>query len=366
MDYRQHNNHRNPALYEAFFKMPKIELHRHLEGSLRLGTMADIAKEYNLDLPGTSIEDFRHLVQIMPDDSQDAPTFLSKFKVLRQFFRSEDVIKRIAYEIIADAAAENIVYFEMRFTPMALASESGHTLSEVTDWVLESVKRAEKDFDLPVSVIISMNRHEPPAVGDWTVEVAIDRMEQGVVAVDLAGDETQPSKPFAPVFEKARKAGLNVTIHGGEWAGPESAAEAVNVLGATRLGHGVRLPEDKTLFKALGEKGIHFEVCPTSNVQSGVISSFDEHPIKTLYAHYPDLVTINSDDPSLSGINLSDELVYAVELLGMSPQDIQHMMLNAARCAFLPKEKQDILYARIKKAYLEVELPHLEKPPSTK
>lgn len=365
MDYRQHNNHHNRALYESFLAMPKIELHRHLEGSLRLGTMAAIAQEYDLELPGTTVEAFRHLVQIMPDDKRDAPTFLSKFKVLRQFFRSKAVIERIAYEIIADAAAENVIYFEMRFTPMALASESGHTLSEVTDWVLGAIKQAEKDFNLPVSVIISMNRHEPPAVGDWTVEVAIERMNEGIVAVDLAGDETHPGEPFAPVFEKAQKAGLDITIHAGEWAGPASAAEAVNVLGASRLGHGVRLPEDESLFQAMGQKGIYFEVCPTSNVQSGVISSFGAHPLKKMYTQFPDLVTINADDPSISGINLADELVYAVEMLGLSARDIQHMMMNSVRCAFLPQKEKDILLKRLKTAYAALEFPQPEQPPPT-
>ncbi|NDJ34326.1 MAG: adenosine deaminase [Chloroflexi bacterium] len=353
MDYRQGTMHKNPSLYEQIKALPKIELHRHLEGSLRLNTMAEIAAEHQLELPGYTIDEFRSLVQITPEDKRSAHAFLSKFKTLRQFFRSHEVIDRITYEIVADAAAENIVYMELRFTPMALASESGHSLPEVIDWVIAAVKRAMMDHPIDVRLITSMNRHETPAVGDWAVGIAIERMKDGVVAVDLAGDESQfPGKPFKYVFDKAHDAGLKVTIHAGEWAGPSSCVEAVEVLGAERLGHGVRLLEDKTLFHRVCRQNIPFEVCVTSNVQSGVADSWTAHPIREMFRLYPDLMTINSDDPSISAIDLTDELVLAMEHLEFTLDDVKQVMLNAANVAFLPEAERASLRRRLEAAFI--------------
>jgi len=248
---------------------------------------------------------------------------------------------------VVDAAAENITYMELRFTPIALAREGRYSLSEATDWVIAAVRRAEADTGISVKLLISMNRHESVELGEKYVDIAIRRMEQGVVGVDLAGAENRfPGAPFAGVFKRAREAGLSVTIHAGEWAGPESVREAIDTLGAMRLGHGVRASQDKRLVGELKDKQVAFEVCMTSNWQSGVTSSAEEHPLRGLYQGGC-LTTINTDDPSISAINLTDEYVVAVQRLGFTLDDIKQHILNAARASFLPPAERDRLVSRL-------------------
>jgi adenosine deaminase len=348
MDYR--NSNHTADITKTLQALPKIELHRHLEGSIRLETLAAIAREFHLPLPGVEVADIRPLVQMVEDDPPDASTYLSKFGVLREFYRSPQVIDRIAYEAVADAAAEHIVYFELRFTPPALARARGYSLAEVTDWVIAATQRAAHDFGIRVGLILSMNRHEPVDLGHQVVEVAADRLDEGVVAVDLAGAEHDyPGEEFAPVFAAAREAGLHVTIHAGEWSGPESIQMAVERLGATRIGHGVRVVEDSDVLQMAREREIVFEVCPTSNVQSGVVRGYDQHPLRDMY-QVGLVTTLNTDNTGVGGFGLTDEYVRAVTLLGLSEKDVRQMVLNAARAAFLPPQQRDRLARRIARA----------------
>jgi adenosine deaminase len=186
------------------------------------------------------------------------------------------------------------------------------------------------------------------------VEIAIERCKRGIVGVDLAGAENKFSgAPFARVFRKARNAGLNVTIHAGEWAGPESVREAIDLLGAKRLGHGVRIIQDSDMIRVARERGIALEVCPTSNWQSGVAPSLDQHPLKDLY-QIGLLTTINTDDPSISAINLTEEYVRVMDHLQLSLDDIKQHVLNAAYASFLTDAERDALVSRLK-AELNIE-----------
>ncbi len=338
MDYRVNNI--KTELYKKIEALPKIELHRHLEGSLRLGTMSEIAREYRLDLPGYGVEDIRPLVQIMPNDEPNSSVYLSKFATLRHFYRSPEIIDRVAYEAVADAASENIVYFEMRFTPVALARAQDFPLADVTDWVIAAVERARRDFGIDVRLIIMPNRHEGFELAEEMIDLAVERMDRGVVGVDLGGDEAEyPGEEFATLYHKAREAGLAVTIHAGEWAGPESIRLAIGKLGATRLGHGVRVVEDSNVLQLARERRVTFEVCPTSNVQSGVAPNFGQHPLRDMY-EVGLLTTLNTDSTSVGGISLTDEYVNAVEYMGFSMGDIKQLVFNAARAAFLPDDER--------------------------
>jgi adenosine deaminase len=346
MDYREDST--NPELYETLKALPKIDLHRHLEGSLRLGTMAEIARDFKINLPGYEIKDFRHLVQMTEDDETTEAAFLSKFINLRQLYRSREIIERVAYEAVEDAAKENITYLELRFTPIALARKENFPLADVTDWVIAATKRAALDHKVGLGLIISMNRHESIEIGDEMTDIAIERKEAGILAVDLCGAEAKFSgAPFAPVFHKARSAGLNVTIHAGEWAGIESVREAIDLLGATRLGHGVRIIQDSDMVRIARDRGIALEICPTSNWQSGVVSSIAQHPLKDLY-QVGILTTINTDDPSISAINLTDEYVRVMENLKLTVDDIKQHIINAARASFLPELERIALVSRLK------------------
>ena len=353
MDYR---NSRPPAdedwgLFESLKRLPKIDLHRHLEGSLRLGTLVDIARDYRLDLPGYTVDHIRRLVQMMPDDERKADIFISKFDTLRTFYRSPEIISRIAYEVVADAAADNIIYLELRFTPVALARQMAFSFAEVTSWVIDAVTRAEADFGIDVRLLVSMNRHESVELGERFVDIAVENMGRGVVGLDLAGAENRfPGAPFESVFRNARQAGLSITAHAAEWAGPQSAVEAVEKLGAVRLGHGVRVVEDPRVVAFLRDRGIAFEVCPTSNVQTGVCPSLADHPLRDMY-DMGLLTTINTDDPSISGISLTDEYVGAVKYLGFTLGDLRQHLLNAARVAFISPLERERLINRVERAF---------------
>ena len=282
-----------------------------------------------------------------PDDANSADVFISKFDTLRHFYQSPAIIDRVAYEAVADAAAENITYLELRFTPIALAREKGYDLRDVADWVIGAVNRAQQDFGIDVRLIVSMNRHESVELGDQFVDLAIERMDRGIVAVDLAGLENRfPGAPFEPVFRKAREAGLAVTIHAGEWAGADSISEALDLLGATRLGHGVRILEDPNLVARAIEQNICLEVCVTSNVQTGVAPTLEGHALPQLYG-VGLLTTINTDDPSISAINLTDEYVIAAQAFDFGLSDLKQHIMNSARAAFLTSAERAALIKRL-------------------
>lgn len=315
--------------------LPKIDLHRHLEGSVRLATLIDIALEYGIEMPEYDIETLRPFVQVMPGGLRTPQHFLSKFMTLRQFFRSPEVIQRVTAEAVADAAADRVVYLELRFTPAALSNIIRCDYHEVIGWVSQVAAKAAAEHGIQVRLIVSMNRHESVEIGARVLAAARPFLGNGVVALDLAGNEQDfPAAPFTGIFEQARADGFGITIHAGEWAGPESIQTAVYELGAERIGHGVRLIEDSALLADLVERGTVLEVCPSSNLDSGVVSSWDSHPLPALCRQQV-RTTINTDDPLVSNITLSDELARAVSHLDLTLDEIKRQMLHAVEAAFL-------------------------------
>lgn len=333
-------------LMNAIRALPKVELHRHLEGAVRLQTLIEIALEYGIEMPEYDVETLRPFVQMMPDEPRNWQHFLSKFMTLRQFYRSPDVIRRVTREAIADAAADNVRYLELRFTPRALSNVINCSYHDVVSWVCQTAAQAARDVDIEVRLILSMNRHESVAIGDEVLSAAIDHSDQGVVAVDLAGDEqTFSARPFRPLFERALHAGLGITIHAGEWGGAENVRDAIEHLGASRVGHGVRLLEDSTLLPLLIEREVVLEICPTSNVQSGVVADFSAHPLPQLLRQQV-RTTINTDDPLVSNITLSDEIERVVTHMDLSLDEVKQLTLVAAQAAFLPESERMALVAR--------------------
>ena len=196
--------------------LPKVDLHRHLEGSLRLQTLADIAMEHGIDLPAQSIEELRPYVQVTEGES-DFHTFLAKFKLLRRMYQTQEAVERVAYEAIADAAADNVRYLELRTNPVALSRAQGFPLNDVTEWVCDSSTRAQQDHDIIVRLILQIGRDEPLEIAEEIVDLAIAYQDRGIVGVDLAGDEVNyPPHRFADSFRRAWEAGLGITVHAGE------------------------------------------------------------------------------------------------------------------------------------------------------
>lgn len=337
---------------EFYKSLPKVDLHRHLEGSLRFETVRELARNHGMDLPATA--ELRTLVQVQEDEPFTFENFLSKFTTLRMFYRSPEFISRITREAIEDAAVDNIRYLEMRFTPVALSRAEGFPLADVMDWVIEAANQAEEEFNVTTRLIASVNRHESPALAAQVSYLAADRMSSGIVGLDLAGDEsTFSAEPFADIFRAAKQNGLGITIHAGEWNTGDNVAQAIEMLEADRIGHGIRVLESNKAIQIARERSTPFEVCITSNYQSGAVSSLDAHPITQMLTKGLN-ATINTDDPSISQLTLSDEYRLACEVLGMSIEDLQERVLAAAQAAFLPEGDKQLLIRALKEEFLDI------------
>jgi adenosine deaminase len=326
--------------------LPKIELHRHLEGSVRLTTLVEIAQEYGIEMPEYDIETLRPFVQMMPGEPRNSQHFLAKFYTLRQFFRSQEVVRRVAHEVVSDAAADNVRYLELRFTPPALSNLMGCSYHDVIAWVCESGSEAAAQANIEVRFIVSVNRHESVDIASKVLDTTLAMRDYPIVAFDLAGSEsTHPAAPFQSVFERAHEAGLGVTIHAGEWAGADNIRSAVLDFRAHRVGHGVRAIEDPAVVDILLERNVVLEMCPTSNVHSGVIPDWPQHPLPLLYRQGV-RTTLNTDDPLVSNITLSDELAGAIERLSLTMDDLKRHLLTAADATFLPPDERAELVNR--------------------
>jgi len=340
---------RTSAVWQTLRRWPKIELHRHLEGSLRLDTLVDIAREYGIPLPAHNPDDLRPFVQMTGADQSSYIHFLSKFDVLRQFYRSLAVIERLTVETIVDAADDAVRYMELRFTPHALARQNEHTYAEIIRCVCAAAAQAEGQAPIRVRLIASVNRHESLAIAAEVLDAVLSVGDSRLVGLDLAGLEVgHPARHFAPILARARQAGLHLTVHAGEWDGPDSVREAVEV-GAERIGHGVRAVEDPAVIELVRERNIALEVCPTSNLQSGVVDRVDRHPLITL-SELDVPVTINTDDPLLCNITLTDELAVAHVGLGLPLSILKRHILTAARASFLPPDERAALVAEFEQA----------------
>ncbi len=325
--------------------LPKIDLHRHLEGSLRLTTLTELARIHDIKLPSYDVEGLRPHVQVT-DDPPGFESFIDKFRLLRKFYGSKDIVQRIVWEAVSDAAQDNVVYLELRFNPLALARAGSFGFAEVVDWVVEATAKAEVETGLRTCLILQVPRQEPLAVAQEIVDVAIANFGPWVRGVDLAGDEVNyPPALFIEPFQRAFDAGLHITVHAGEALGAESVREAVLYLHPQRIGHGVRCIENSHVVRMLYDQGIALEVCPTSNLHTRVVTALPQHPLGDLLKLRL-RVTLNTDDPGISDITLSNEVWVAVRQMGMTQSMVYRMLRNAVDSAFIPSEERPALRAK--------------------
>lgn len=310
---------------------------------MRLETLLEIAQRHGLDLPAADMERLRPFVQIT-DDPADHRTFLNKFEILRHFYRSPEAIYRLAYEVVADAALDNIHYLELRFSPQALARVRGFSLGDVSDWVIAATQDASRDLGIQVRLIVTLVRHEPIAQARLVAETAFERFGKGIVGLDLAGDEVMyPAGPFVPLFAEAKNLGMGITVHAGEWASAEGVRQAIEELQADRIGHGVRCIENSRILRLVRDRRVALEVCITSNVQTGVVRHITHHPLMDLLS-LGVIVTLNTDDPSVSNLSLTEEYQAAVESLGLGYTDLRRLVFHAVNATFLPEsERRELL-----------------------
>lgn len=306
-------------------------------------TMLDVARKHGMTVPA-SVVNLSRLVQVQDQEPQTFENFLGKFNTLRMFYRSPEVIDRITREAIEDAAKDNIRYLELRFTPVALSRAERFPLHDVMEWVCASAKEGAKKYGVTVRLIASVNRHESLELAEQVIWLATGMKEKGIVGIDLAGNEAQfPAKPFISLFKEAHQAGLAITVHAGEWGGPENVREAIEKFNAVRVGHGVRVLEDDFVTALAREHGTAFEVCMTSNYQTGVSPSLPSHPMPRMLAAGLN-VTLNTDDPSISQITLSNEYRLAVEDLKIGRDALKERIMAAALAGFIaPNDKKKMI-----------------------
>ena len=311
-----------------------IELHLHLDGSLRPETVWELAKEQNIKLPANTVDEVRDQMQV-PEDCRTLEEYLTRFDLPLLVLQTREALERAAFELTEDLAKEGVTYAEIRFAPQ-LSIKGGITQEQAVEAAIEGVKRGMEQYpSIRVGLILCCMRGEDNE--EWnlqTVETAKKYLGDVVCAVDIAGAESlYPTERFAPVFEKVREYGLPSTIHAGEAAGPESMKTAL-AFGAKRIGHGVAAVEDPELVRRLIEEQITLEVCVTSNYQTKVVPSIEAHPIRRLF-NAGVRVTVNSDNRTVSNTNVRKELDILRNVFGFKEQEIEKMEEYAWEARFL-------------------------------
>jgi adenosine deaminase len=337
--------------HDIYLSLPKVDLHRHLEGSLRLRTMLEIARANGMTVPLNKTGPLSNLVQVHETEPFTYQNFLAKFDTLRLFYRSPEVILRVTREAVEDAARDNVRYLELRFTPVALSRAERFPLGDVMDWVCDGVDKAAREFDICVRLIASVNRHESVELAEQVAWLAAERIGRGLVGLDLAGNEAEfPARPFLGILKEARQAGLKLTVHAGEWAGAENVREAIETFNADRIGHGVRVLEDPQVVEIARRHATAFEVCITSNFQSGSLSSGRKHPLLDMLQQGLN-VSICTDDPAISQITLGDEYRRACGDLGLKLDTLKERILAALQAAFLPEDDRLKLTGQLRQEF---------------
>lgn len=313
--------------------IPKVDLHRHLEGSIEPEVLISVAQKHNIPLPSYNVDELRPHIQITPND-KTLLDFLKKFDVIGGVFKDKEVISDLTHGAIADAHKDNVKYLEFRFSPQYMAKAHNLDVEDVLKGVFDGVQRGANDFDTKVNLTLIVERWDSHDRAREVADLAARHQDKGIVALDLANDEYNfPPGPFAQIFQDAKKAGLKITVHSGEAGPADNVRVSIEQLGADRIGHGVRAYTDPSLVQLAADRKIPFEMCPTSNEQTQTVENMDNYPFEPFYrAGVP--VTANTDDPSISGITLSDEVAKIAKMTTLSLNDIRQIEQNGIDYGF--------------------------------
>jgi adenosine deaminase len=321
--------------------LPLIDLHRHLDGSIRLETILDLGRQHHLELPAWDIETLRPYVQVT-EPQPGVMAFINKFHWMIHALVDYDACRRVSYENVEDAYHEGLDYVELRFSPWFMAE--GHSLDPdgVVEAVCDGIVAGHRDFGVPVNLIGILSRTYGPEVA-WKELNTLLHHKERIRGLDLAGDEARfPAEWFIEHFRAGRDAGWGITVHAGEIAGPESIWQAIRELGAQRIGHSVAAKEDLSLIDYMIDHDIAIEGNLTSNVQTMTTPDYASHPLR-LFLEHGICVTLNTDDPGISGIDLAYEYNVAAPAAGFSPAQIRTMQMNALHAAFLEEGEKAAL-----------------------
>ncbi|HEK1804658.1 TPA: adenosine deaminase [Proteus mirabilis] len=326
-------------------QLPLTDLHRHLDGNIRPETILDLAQQHNIALPAYELETLRPHVQITKNEPS-LVSFLQKLDWGVAVLADLDACRRVAYENVVDVANAGIDYAELRFSPYYMAMKHQLPIEGVVEAIIDGVQSALHTYDVEIRLIGILSR----TFGENACQQELNGLlkhQDKITALDLAGDELGfPGHLFQPHFNRARDTGWKITVHAGEAAGAESIWHAIKELGASRIGHGVKAIEDPRLMDYLAEHQIGIESCLTSNIQTSTIASLAQHPLKKFLEHGI-IASLNTDDPSVEGIELKHEYTVAAPAAGLTAAQIRQAQINGLTMAFISQAERDALIKKV-------------------
>ncbi len=326
-------------------RLPKVELHCHLDGSLRVPTILDLAKKDKVTLTTSSSEELSKLL-VIGNNRGSLEDYIKRFDITLSVMQTPQALSRTAYELIEDVAKENVRYIEIRYSPI-LHTGKGMTMGESVEAVRNGLERGQKDFGVKSGIIVCGIRNISAAASLKLADLTVRYKNKGVVGFDLAGSEENfPAKDHQEAFYMILNNNINATIHAGEAYGPSSIHQAIHHCGAHRIGHGTRLKENKDLMNYVNDHRITLEICLTSNWQTRSIRSLKYHPLKYYYDQGI-RVTINTDNRLMSGTTLTKEFLLAHKLFGFKLHDFREMIIMAMKSAFIPYAERKQLIRKI-------------------
>lgn len=331
---------------ELIERLPKTDLHVHLDGSLRLETILELAQEQGVRLPnGAETPEALAAAIHMGEVCEDLTDYLKAFDVTLSVLQTEEALYRTAFELGEDAAKEGVKYMEVRYSPL-LHTQNGLSFPVIVEAVAEGLREAKRKYGLMSGQIICGIRHITPESSLRLAELCVAFKNKGVVAFDLAGAEADnPPKDHREAFYLIRNNNVNLTIHAGEAYGPESVHQAIHMCGAHRIGHGVRLREDGDLLNYVNDHRIPLEMCPTSNVQTRACEDFESHPLP-FYLSYGLRVTINTDNRLVTDTTMTEEFWRCVQHYDLNIGDLRKLMINGFKSSFMPYRKKRTVTAQ--------------------
>ncbi|MFT5881279.1 MAG: adenosine deaminase [Moritella sp.] len=329
-----------------YFNLPKIDLHCHLDGSVRPQTIIDLARQQNLTLPSENMDEIKSLM-IAPESCPNLDEYLKRFELPLSVMQTAEAIERISFEVFEDAAKENVKYLEVRFGPL-LHLQQSLTLDQVIGSAVKGMKEAEKQYDIKGNYILSLLRHMPKDTIKGVVDAGATYLNNGVVAFDLAGGELSGfCHEFVPYAQYAIEKGYRVTIHAGEQGDGQNVYDAVSLLGAERIGHGIHITGHAEAYELVKHADVALETCPSSNIQTKAVNDLSSHPIKAFYQdNVP--ITINTDNRTVSNTTMTDEVRKVMEEFNLSREDYFNIYKVSVEHAFASESvKQHLLkYAK--------------------
>ncbi len=314
-------------------RLPKPELHCHLDGSLRVKTVIDLAKKQKNDIPSYDNDELKKILNVGKNIGS-LEEYIKRFDITLAVLQTPESLIRAAYELTEDCALDGVRYLEVRYSPI-LHTHHGMTLAETVDAVYQGLSNAEKDFNIKTGIILCGIRHISPEVSLKLADLTVQFKNKGVVGFDLAGaEENFPAKHHQEAFSLILRNNINTTLHAGEAYGPESIHQAIHYCGAHRIGHGTRLKENPELMDYVNDHRIALEMCLTSNIQTKSIRSFREHPFR-YYLNKHLRVTLNTDNRLISNTTLTDEYWLAHEQYGLTLSNFRTVIINGFKSAFM-------------------------------